>query len=181
MHAHTHLSHKYTLATYICIMHTYRYRYIYVYACIHTHIYPVLRTRSYTHTRGRPHMRMPTRLRAHTRARIGGAAAHNGPRRTDDPPSASRPRWRAARSRKGGAYPTQVRHSRGVPCADVRVERRRILERLRAEPPTVHRGRNALACVGADAWAPNRTRTYARKDNTWLMKALYFKTKVAHG
>jgi hypothetical protein len=45
-------------------------------------------------------MRVPTRLRTHTRARIGGAAAHNGPRRTDDPPSASRLRWRAARAEK---------------------------------------------------------------------------------
>ena len=81
-------------------MHTYRYRYIYVYVCIHTHIYPVFRTRSYTDARGRPHMRVPTRLRTHTRARIGGAAAHNGPRRTDDPPSASRLRWRATRAGK---------------------------------------------------------------------------------
>ncbi len=48
-------------------------------------------------------------------------------------------------------------------------------------PPAVHADGKARACVGADAWAPNRTRTYARKDNTWLMKALYFKTKVAHG
>jgi hypothetical protein len=57
-------------------------------------------TRSYTYARGRPHMRVPTRLRTHTRARIGGAAAHNGPRRTDDRPSASRLRWRAARAGK---------------------------------------------------------------------------------
>jgi hypothetical protein len=34
-------------------------------------------------------MRMPTRLRAHARARIGGPAAHNGPRRIDARPSAS--------------------------------------------------------------------------------------------
>ncbi len=32
----------------------------------------------------------------HARARAGGAAAHNGPRRIDDPPSASRLRWCAA-------------------------------------------------------------------------------------
>ena len=37
-------------------------------------------------------------LCAHTRTRIGGPAAHNGPRRTDDPPSTSRLRWRAARA-----------------------------------------------------------------------------------
>jgi hypothetical protein len=95
MHAHTHLSHKYTCTdTYICIMHTD----IYVCMYIHTFIYPVSATRSYTYTRGRPHMRVPTRLS--TRARIGGAAAHNGPRRIDDPPSASRLRWRAARAQE---------------------------------------------------------------------------------
>ena len=48
------------------------------------------------------YMRGPTRLRTRTRARTGGAAAHNGPRRTDDPAervpraAARRPgrRWR---------------------------------------------------------------------------------------
>ncbi len=45
-------------------------------------------------------MRVPTRLHTHTRARSGGAAAHNGPRRIDVPPSASRLPWRAARAGK---------------------------------------------------------------------------------
>ncbi len=45
------------------------------------------------------HPGTPARARAHTsahtqNARIGGAAAHNGPRRIDDPPSASRLRFR---------------------------------------------------------------------------------------
>jgi hypothetical protein len=92
-------------------------------------------------------MRVPTRL--HTRARI------------DDPPSASRPRWRAARAGKGGAYPGQRGDRGGVPRADVRVERRRPRERLRAEPSTVHAD-GTRTCVGADAWVPKRTRTNGR-------------------
>ena len=79
-----------------------------MYMHVYIHTYPVFRTRSYTYARGRPHMRVPTRLRAHTRARIGGAAAHNGPRRTDDPPSASRLRWRAARAGKAAHTPCNV-------------------------------------------------------------------------
>ncbi len=35
-------------------------------------------------------------------------------------------------------HPLHVRHRRGVPRADVRVERLRVVERLRAEPPAVH-------------------------------------------
>ena len=131
MHAHTHLSHKY-INTYIFMYNAYKYVYT------RTSIYPVFRTRSYTYTRGHPRMRVPTRRRTHTRARIGGAAAHNGPRCIDDPPSASRARWRASPGRKGGAYQNHVRHRRGVPRADVRVERRRLLEHLRAEPSAVH-------------------------------------------
>ena len=94
VHAHTHLSHKCTNA------YTYMYNaYIYI---KYTHIYTYnhisrLSTRSYTCTRGRPRMRLPTRLRTRTRARASVVdAAHTGPRRVDDPPSASRLRWRAA-------------------------------------------------------------------------------------
>jgi hypothetical protein len=76
--------------------------------CIDTYVYPVFATRSYTHTRGRPRMRAPIRARTHSRARIRGAAAHNGPRRTDDPPSASRLRWRAARAGKAAHTPCNV-------------------------------------------------------------------------
>ena len=117
MHAHTHLSHKY-VSTYIFMYNAYKYVYT------RTSIYPVFRTRSYTYTRGHPRMRVPTRL--HTHARI------------DDPPSASRPQWRAARAGKGGAYPEQRGDRGGVPRADVRVERRRLVERLRAEPSAFH-------------------------------------------
>ena len=72
-----------------------------------------------------------------------------------------RPRWRAARA-ESGAYLGQRGDRGGVPRADVRVERRRRVERLRAEPPAVDADGNALARVGADAWPPNRTRTRAR-------------------
>ena len=79
-----------------------------------------------------------------------------------------RPRWRAAPGRKGGAYRGQRGDTSGVPRADVRVERRRRLERLRAEPRAVHAGGKALARFGADARAPDRTRTRARaRTHTW--------------
>ena len=52
-------------------------------------IYPVSATRSYTCTRSPPRIRVPTRLRTHPRARIGGPAVHNCQRRIDVPPSAS--------------------------------------------------------------------------------------------
>ena len=74
-----------------------------------------------------------------------------------------RPRWRAARA-EGGAYLGQRGDRGGVPRADVRVERRRRVERLRAEPPAVDAGGKALARVGADASAPNRTRARAHTD-----------------
>jgi hypothetical protein len=67
----------------------------------------------------------------------GGPAAHNGPRRIDDLPSASR-RDGALPGRQGGAYRAQRGDTRGVPRADVRVERRRHGDHLRAEPRTVH-------------------------------------------
>ncbi len=80
---------------------------------------------------------------AHTRECIGGRrrAQRPAPHRT---PAERVPLAQARRpGRKGGAYPEHVRHTRGVPRADVRVERRRTLEaeRLRAEPPAVHADR----------------------------------------
>ncbi len=114
----------------VCRMHTHAYKYI----------YPVIATRSYTYTRGHPRMRVPTRLRTHTRTCASAA-----------PPG-----------RNAGAYRVQRGDTRGVPRADVRVERRRIGERLRAEPPAVDADGRALASVGADACAPNRTRRHMR-------------------
>jgi hypothetical protein len=85
------------LSVYLYCMHTCTY----IHKNTYNHISRLSYTqRSYTYTRGRPRMRVPTRLRTHTRARIGGAAVHNGPRRTDDPPRLSRLRWRAARAGK---------------------------------------------------------------------------------
>jgi hypothetical protein len=64
---------------------------------------------------------------------------------------------------KGGAYLGQRGDRRGVPRADVRVERRRRGERLRAEPHAVDADGRALACVGADACAPKLgTRAHTR-------------------
>jgi hypothetical protein len=55
--------------------------------------------RSLTHKRARA---------THTRARIGGPAAHNRPRRFDDPPSASHRQLRAARAEKAAHTPDNV-------------------------------------------------------------------------
>ena len=70
--------------------------------------------------------------------------------------------------RKGGAYLVQRGDTSGVPRADVRVELRRRVERLRAEPPALDADGKALARFGADAWAPDRTRTRAHtRTHTW--------------
>jgi hypothetical protein len=90
-------------------VHTYIYvhtMYIYTYICIYTYTYthihtdktPSVRAAIPTHGDARTCARL--RLRTHARARIGGPAAHNGPRRIDVPPGASRLRWRAARAGK---------------------------------------------------------------------------------
>ena len=65
---------------------------------------------------------------------------------------------------ESNAYPVQRGDGRGVPRADVRVERRRGTERLRAEPPAVNRRREGArtcrrGCVRAQVW---HTRTHAR-------------------
>ena len=57
------------------------------------------------------------------------------PRRIEDRPSASAAV--ARRRPKSGAYPGQRGDARGVPRADVSVERRRNVERLRAESQAV--------------------------------------------
>jgi hypothetical protein len=106
-------------------------------------------------------------VRTHMRARIGGAAAHNGRRHIDDPPSASRSGG-VRPGRKGGAYIGQKGDTRGVPRADVRVERRRTVERLRAEPPAVDadetRSHVSRRMRGRPiAHAPTRVRTDAAR------------------
>ena len=125
-------------------------------------MYPVFRTRSYTYARGRPHMRVPTRLRTHTRARIGGAAAQNGPRRTDDPPSASRLRWRAARAGKA-AHTSAKLVIRAVFHAPMfALNAGADWNACAPNHPRSTLSGKALACVGADAWPPDRTRAHAR-------------------
>jgi hypothetical protein len=64
---------------------------------------------------------------AHAHTYIGGAAAHNG--RAALQTGRAHPPERA----ESGAYRSQVRDGGGVPRADVRVEGRRRLERLRAD------------------------------------------------
>ncbi len=151
---------------------TYTYMYVYL-QCMHTYIYKYRHT--YTHMRITrlcyaqlcAHTWAPAHARAHTSAHTRARASAVPPRTTaraasTTPPRASRLRWRAARAGEGGAYIGQRGDARGVPRADVRVERRRRLERLRAEPPAVHAGGKALARVGAHARAPDRAHTRAR-------------------
>jgi hypothetical protein len=161
VHAHTHLPHKYTLPTYIRRMHTYRYRYRYVHACIHTHIYPVFRTRSYTYARGRPHMRVPTRLR--TRERASAATLRTTAR--------AAPTTRRARPACGGAPPGPERAAHTKDNVVTAAVFHAPMFALNADadwnacepnhPRSTADGK-ALACVGADACAPDRTRAHAR-------------------
>ncbi len=95
--------------------------------------------------------------------------------RIEHRPSVSAPRLTP--TAESGAYPEQKRHSRGVPRTDVFVERRRQLERLRAEPHVVHadekcshvRRRHtcaspcAHACAETHTHTHTHTRTHARK------------------
>jgi hypothetical protein len=79
-----------------------------------------------THLRTHAHRRSPPR----TTARAASNTRRARPACTGAPPG-----------RKAGAYLIQRGDRGGVPRADVRVERRRTLERLRAEPPAVHADR----------------------------------------
>ncbi len=102
------------------------YMQIHICTCIHTHTYnPSL-------------LRAALPAHVHTRAcACAHVCAHTARAASTTRRSASRPRWRPARAGKGGAYSVQIGDRRGVPRADVRVERRRRLERLRAEPRRV--------------------------------------------
>jgi hypothetical protein len=93
-------------STYNNIMRTNIHTYLHIHTYISIqHVSRLLYAQQYLH------MWTPTHARAHTSARThgppsGGTAAHNGPRRKedarriDDPPSASRLRWRAARAER---------------------------------------------------------------------------------
>jgi hypothetical protein len=95
-------------------------------------------------------------MRTRTHAHIGGAAAHNDRACVDDRPSAVR---RGARRAGSGAYEGQRRDGGSVPRADVRVEGRRRLERLRAENTTLGGGGK---CSHASARMRARPRTHTR-------------------
>jgi hypothetical protein len=91
------------IPTYICKIHAYRYKYMYIRICTYIHIARLSYAQLYLHTETPAHARPHTS--AHTPARaFGGPAAHNGPRRIDDPPSASRLRWRAAGPERRHSY-----------------------------------------------------------------------------
>jgi hypothetical protein len=128
-----------------------------IYICIHTH------TSNLSSAQPSLHTWAPAQPSAYTSARIRRAAAHNRPRRIEDRPSAvlRRPRWHAARA-ESGAYIVQLSDRRSVPRADVRVERRRRAERLRAEAARGRRRRKALARAARITWAPILTRARAR-------------------
>ncbi len=100
MHAHTHLSHKYTYTNIYIYTYTFN---AYIYIRIHAYIRPVFPARSYTHTRGHPCMRVPTRLCTRRRA-------HRRRRRTQRPAPHRRPAERVlpevARRRAGKAAHT---------------------------------------------------------------------------
>jgi hypothetical protein len=95
-------------------------------------------------------------------ARIGGAAAKNGPRHFEDWASASATPALARRRAESGAYRGQRGDTRDVPRADVHVIGVRRLKRLRAEAARGRRRRKALARCGADyVGAHNHTRPTA--------------------
>jgi hypothetical protein len=104
-------------------------------------------------------MRVPKRLRGHARARIGGAAAHNGPRKIDDPPSASRLRWCAAQAEKA-AHTTSIFNTDAVFHAPMSALNAGA-ERKICEPSHPRSTPTGTRSHGS-ARMPNRTRTRAR-------------------
>jgi hypothetical protein len=127
---------------YMYSAHTYIDSYIYTYTYIHTYIHTNIHTYnpSFVSAAVPTHVHTRACTHPHVCACIGGPAAHTGPRRTDDPPIASRLRWPRRPGRRGGAYISQRGDRSDVPRADVRVERTRLAESLRAEPPAVDAG-----------------------------------------
>ncbi len=127
----------------------------YIFGCMYTcknsdaSIEPPLRTA--VPTPKAPRKPVPARVR--TRARIGDAATHNRPRRTEAP--AERVRHSARRRAGSGAYIVQRGDGRGVPRADVRVESRRRVIRLRAEAARGRRRREGLARLRVSGFRPS--------------------------
>ena len=105
---------------------------MYTYTHISRLSYAQLYLRTWAPAHAGAHTSAHTHASAHRRRRRAQRPApHRRPAECVPPAVARRP------GRKGGAYLVHVRHRRGVPRADVRVERRRRDERLRAEPPVV--------------------------------------------
>ncbi len=137
------------------------YIYIHVQAYTHMHVTRLCYTQLYLHTC------TPAHARAHTSTQTrecasAVAAAHNGPRRIEHPTSASRLPWRAAQAGKA-AHTLSMFDTRAVfhaPMFALNADAER--NACRAEPPAVHADGTALASAGADACAPNPTRTHAR-------------------
>jgi hypothetical protein len=99
-----------------------------------------------------------------TRARIGGAVAHDG--HTASNIGRARP-LHGAPPAESGAYIGQRGDRGGVPCADVRVERRRD-EHLRAEPRGVYTDGWGSCVSTRNTCAPDRTRTRGcTRTHTW--------------
>jgi hypothetical protein len=175
MHAHIRLSPK-NMYVYNAHIDIYIYIYTHIYIRIYTPscVHAVIRTRSYTYTVGaRACACRDVCAHARERERVGGAAAHNGPRRIKNPTERVPPAVARRAGKKGGAYIGQRGDARRVPRADVRVERRRRAERLRAEPPAVHAGGKALTCVGADCVrAPSQTRSTRARVRGGLASAI---------
>ncbi len=166
---------------YVCVVHRWRYEE----SASHSHTCRILAHRQRPHAIARvckntrvPILRtrtlhrcmhtyciliVPTRLRTPTLARASAVPPRTAARAASTTRRARPASGGAPAGRNIGAYPIQRGDRRGVPRADVRVERRRRRrERLRAEPPAVRADGRALAWVGADAWAPIRTRTRPR-------------------
>jgi hypothetical protein len=159
MHARTRLPRKIYIPIYVYIS-----IHIYVYLYVDTYIYPVFRTRRYTSAWGHPRMGVPTRLRTRTRARIGGPATHNGPRRIHDP--AERVPPAVARRRAGKAAHTQYMFDTAAVFHAPMFALNAFAEKNACEPKphAVHADGTRSHVSARTEWAPNRKRTHTRAD-----------------
>ena len=148
------------IAIYIYILCINIYTYTYKYSCVH--LSTLSSARPYLH----PWPRASECLHVCARARASAVPPRTAGRAAIEArPSASATPAVARRRAGSGAYGGQRRDRRGVPRADVRVERRRRVERLRAEPPAVNRRREgARMCRRGCVRARSHTRTRARTD-----------------
>ncbi len=133
---------------------------MYTYTHISRLSYAQLYLRTWAPAHARAHMSAHTHASAHRRRRRAQRPAPRPTTRRARPACGCTP----ARAGKGGAYRGQRGDRRGVPRADVRVERRRRVERLRAEPPAVNRRREGArmcrrGCMRARSHARTRVRT----------------------